>query len=70
MFRFNFHLKDKVQELKNENGKWIVKTSNGKEFLTPNVVIAGGVGSFVPRKFSTKNAEKFEGKSVLYSVKL
>ena len=68
-FKFNFHLKDKVQELKNENGKWIVKTSNGKEFLTPNVVIAGGVGSFVPRKFSTKNAEKFEGKSVLYSVK-
>ncbi len=68
-FKFNFHLKDKVQELKNENGKWIVKTSNGKEFLTPNVVIAGGVGSFEPRKFSTKNAEKFEGKSVLYSVK-
>ena len=51
------------------NEKWIVKTLKRKEFLTPNIVIAGGVGSFEPRKFPTKNCEKFEGKSVLYSVK-
>ena len=37
--------------------------------MTPNIVIAGGVGSFEPRKFPTKNCEKFEGKSVLYSIK-
>ena len=68
-FNFNFHLNDRVQELKNENDKWIVKTLNGKEFLTPNIVIAGGVGSFEPRKFPTKSADQFDGKSVLYSVK-
>jgi len=68
-FSINFHLKDRVQEIKNEKEKWIVKTLNGKEFLTPNVVIAGGVGSFEPRKFPIKNIEKYEGKSILYSVK-
>ena len=68
-FNFNFHLSDRVQELKSENGKWTVKTLNGKRFETPNVVIAGGVGSFEPRKFPTKSAEKYDGKSVLYSIK-
>ncbi len=68
-FNFNFHLSDRVQEMKNENEKWIVKTLKRKEFLTPNIVIAGGVGSFEPRKFPTKNCEKFEGKSILYSIK-
>ena len=68
-FNFNFHLNDRVQEIKNKNNKWIVKTLKGKEFLTPNIVIAGGVGSFEPRKFPSKNCEKFEGKTVLYSIK-
>ncbi len=68
-FNFNYHLSDRVEEIKNQNEKWIIKTLKGKEFLTPNIVIAGGVGSFEPRKFPTKNCEKFEGKSVLYSIK-
>jgi thioredoxin reductase (NADPH) len=37
--------------------------------LTPNVIIAGGVGSFEPRKFSPKECEKFENKSIFYSVR-
>ncbi len=68
-FNFNFHLNDRVQELRKENDNWIVKTTNGKEFNTPNVVIAGGVGSFEPRKFPTKSVERFDGKNVLYSIK-
>tara|TARA_Y100000748_G_C15455828_1_gene472867 strand:- start:347 stop:1363 length:1017 start_codon:yes stop_codon:yes gene_type:complete len=68
-FNFNFHLNERVQEIKNENNNWILKTSKGKEFSSPNIVIAGGVGSFEPRKFPSKSCEKFEGKSVLYSVK-
>ncbi len=68
-FNFNFHLNNKVQELRKENESWIVKTTNGIEFNTPNVVIAGGVGSFEPRKFPTKSAEKWDGKTVLYSIK-
>tara|TARA_B100000029_G_scaffold83559_1_gene74450 strand:+ start:1194 stop:2207 length:1014 start_codon:yes stop_codon:yes gene_type:complete len=68
-FNFNFHLSDRVQEIKKENEKWIVKTIKRKEFLTPNIVIAGGVGSFEPRKFSIKSVEKFDGTSVFYSIK-
>ena len=68
-FNFNFHLNDRVQELKQVNENWLVKTTKGKEFTAPNVVIAGGVGSFEPRKFPTKSAEKFDGISVLYSIK-
>ena len=68
-FNFNFHLNDRVQELKKVNENWLVKTTQGKEFTAPNVVIAGGVGSFEPRKFPTKSAEKFDGISVLYSIK-
>ena len=40
-----------------------------KEFKSPNIVIAGGVGSFEPRKFFVKECEKFEGKEILYSIK-
>jgi thioredoxin reductase (NADPH) len=68
-FKFNFHLNDRVQELTNKDDNWIVETTSGKKFQTPNVVIAGGVGSFEPRKFPTKSAEKFDGTSVLYSIK-
>ena len=68
-FNFNFHLNERVQEIKNQNNNWILKTSKGKEFSSPNIVIAGGVGSFEPRKFPSKSCEKFEGKSVLYSIK-
>ena len=31
-FNFKFHLNDRVQEIRNENEKWTVKTLNGKEF--------------------------------------
>ena len=47
----------------------LLKTNNGKTFSTPNVIIAGGVGSFEPRKFPPKECEKFENKSVFYSIK-
>ena len=68
-FDIKFHLNERVEEVKKESDKWFVKTSNGNIFLTPNVIIAGGVGSFEPRKFSPKECEKFENKSLFYSVK-
>ena len=68
-FDIKFHLSERVEEVKKENENWLVKTSNGKIFLTPNIVIAGGVGSFEPRKFSPKECEKFENKSLFYMVK-
>ncbi len=68
-FNINFHLGERVDEVKKDEENWIVKTNHNKSFLTPNVIIAGGVGSFEPRKFPPKECEKFENKTILYSVK-
>ena len=68
-FDIKFHLGERVDEVKKDNDNWLVKTNNDKTFMTPNVIIAGGVGSFEPRKFSIKECEKFENKSLFYAVK-
>ena len=68
-FNIPIHLSERVDEVKKENDIWLVKTNAGKTFSTPNVIIAGGVGSFEPRKFAPKECEKFENQSILYSIK-
>ena len=68
-FKTNFHLSDRVDEVKKDKNNWIIKTSKGKEFKSPNIIIAGGVGSFEPRKFLVKECEKFEGNEILYLIK-
>ena len=67
-FKNNFHLGQRVDEVKQEKDFWIVKTNKGNIFSAPNVIIAGGVGSFEPRKLSLKEAEQFEDKQIFYSV--
>ena len=67
-FKTNFHLNDRVQEVSNDNNNWVVKTNKNKVFSAPNIIIAGGVGSFEPRKISLKESEKYEGKNIFYSV--
>ncbi len=68
-FQINFHLNERVEEVKKNKDIWEIKTNKGTEFNTPNIVIAGGVGAFEPRKFAPKECEKFENKSIFYSVK-
>ena len=68
-FDIKFHLSERVDEVKKDGDMWIVKTNKGTSFTTPNVIIAGGVGSFEPRKFSVEGHETFENKSILYSIK-
>ena len=48
-FDIKFHLNERVDEVKKENERWVVKTNSGSVFSTPNVIIAGGVGSFEPK---------------------
>jgi thioredoxin reductase (NADPH) len=67
-FKAGFHLGQRVEEIKQENNFWIVKTNKGNFFSAPNIIIAGGVGSFEPRKLTLKEAEKFEGNQIFYSV--
>ena len=71
-FKTNFHFNERVQEINNEGDNWIVKTSQNKIFSSPNIIIAGGVGSFEPRKLSVKDAEKYEGKIffILLQIKI
>ena len=68
-FNIKFHLNERVEEINKVNDKWIVKTNKNTEFETPNIIIAGGVGSFEPRKFSPKECEKYENRSLFYSIK-
>ena len=68
-FKTNFYLNERVDEVKSQEDNWLVKTNNNNQFLAPNIIIAGGVGSFEPRKLSLKDTEKYEGKSIFYSVK-
>ncbi len=68
-FDIKFHLNERVDEVKKNNDIWEVKTNKGTFFNTPNIIIAGGVGSFEPRKFSPKECEKYENKSLFYSIK-
>ena len=68
-FNIKFHLIERVDEVKNNSGSWHVKTNKGTSFITPNIIIAGGVGSFEPRKFAPKECEKYENKYLFYAIK-
>ena len=68
-FKTNFHLNERVEKLKKVEKKWFIKTNKGTEFEASSIIIAAGVGSFEPRKFSAKEIEKYEGKQILYSIK-
>jgi len=67
-FKTNFHLNERVQKISKEKNNWKIVTSKDKIFISPNIIIAGGVGSFEPRKFSIKEAEKFENNGIYYSI--
>ena len=68
-FKTEFFLNEKVEELKQDKENWIVKTNKNNKFLAPNIIIAGGVGAFEPRKLPLKEAEKFEEKTLFYAVR-
>ena len=68
-FETEFYLNERVEEVVSDNDNWVVKTSNKNQFTAPNIIIAGGVGSFEPRKLSTKDTEQYENKSIFYAVK-
>jgi len=68
-FKTNFHLGHRVEEISKEKNNWKIVTSKKNIFSAPNIIIAAGVGSFEPRKFQIKEAEKFENNGVFYSIK-
>ena len=68
-FKTEFFLNERVEEVKQDRENWIIKTNKNNKFSAPNIIIAGGVGSFEPRKLAVKEAEKFEDKFLFYAVK-
>lgn len=69
-FNPSFSLGERVETLdKQEDGSFIVGTSDGTLVHCQVVVIAGGLGCFEPRKPEIANLEKFEGNGVDYMVK-
>jgi thioredoxin reductase (NADPH) len=68
-FNPRFHLGEEVTEVVRQDDLFLVKTSNDKEFHAKTVFVAGGVGSFQPRRFRLEGIDGLEGVSVHYRVK-
>ena len=69
-FEPGFTLGERAETLdKQEDGSFIVTTNKGTQHHAPVVVIAGGLGSFEPRKPLIPNIELFESKGVEYMIK-
>lgn len=54
---------------KTEDGSFLVTTNRGTQHLAKAVAIAGGLGSFEPRKPELENLEKYEENGVEYFVR-
>ncbi|HUO79029.1 MAG TPA: NAD(P)/FAD-dependent oxidoreductase [Steroidobacteraceae bacterium] len=70
-FGAEFHLGEEVLELVRDAGgrRFRVRTSQGTLFDAGAVVIAGGVGSFQPRRLVVDGAEALEGRTLHYKVR-
>ncbi len=68
-FNAGMHLGEDVLEMQGESGRFLARTSAGKEFLARTVFVAGGVGSFQPRKLKLPGMEVLEEVSVHYRVR-
>ena len=69
-FEPGFTLGERADHIsKDKDGFFTVTTNKGTKHQSKVVVIAGGLGSFEPRKPQIDNLESFEGKGVNYMIK-
>ena len=69
-FKPGFTLGERADNIeKQADGSFVVTTSKGTKHYAPVVMIAGGLGSFEPRKPLISNIASFEEKGVRYIVK-
>ncbi|MDG1315711.1 MAG: NAD(P)/FAD-dependent oxidoreductase, partial [Flavobacteriaceae bacterium] len=69
-FEPGFSLGERAETIeKQTDGSFIVTTNKGTQHKAPVVAIAGGLGSFEPRKPSIKNLQSFEDKGIAYMIK-
>ena len=69
-FKPGFTLGERAETIdKQEDGSFIVTTNEGTKHQASVVMIAGGLGSFEPRKPKIENLEQFEKKGIEYMVR-
>ncbi len=69
-FQPGFTLGERADTLeKLEDGTFVVTTNKGTKHNAPVVAIAGGLGSFEPRKPQLENLSKFEDKGISYIIR-
>ena len=69
-FEPGFTLGERAETIdKQEDGSFIVTSNKGKKFHASVVAIAGGLGSFEPRKPLIQDIEFYENKGVKYFIK-
>ncbi len=68
-FDAGMHLGQEVTEVKQQDGYFEIKTSADNIFHAKTVFIAGGVGSFQPRKLRVDGIDALEGSAVHYRVR-
>jgi thioredoxin reductase (NADPH) len=69
-FEPGFTLGERAETIeKQEDGSFIVTTNKGTQHHAPVVAIAGGLGSFEPRKPTIEGVTDFEDKGVEYIIK-
>lgn len=69
-FKPGFSLNERAESIeRQEDGRWLVTTQRGIKHLAPVIFIAGGLGSFEPRKPPIENIEAFEDHGIEYFVR-
>ncbi|MBT3993083.1 MAG: NAD(P)/FAD-dependent oxidoreductase [Gammaproteobacteria bacterium] len=67
-FNPDIFIGEEVISVKKTGDTYLVKTSLDQTFNTKTIFIAGGVGSFQPKKIKLKDIEKFDGQWLHYKV--
>jgi len=69
-FNAQFHLGQEMVELTVlEDHTFLLRTSTDTRFHARTVIIAGGLGSFQPRRLGVERSDQFEGRHIHYKVK-
>ncbi len=68
-FKPNIQLDQTVEKIAEQDNSFLVETSKRKQISCKCIIIAAGTGVFGPNKPPIKDIEKYEDKSVFYSIK-
>jgi thioredoxin reductase (NADPH) len=64
-----YHLNQRADKLeKDSNGNFVITTSKNKQITARAIIIAAGCGAFGPNRPPLDDIEKYEGKSIFYSI--